>query len=224
MVATDCRLIILGPPGAGKGTQARLIAESLGVKHLDCGQVIRNEVSDETVFGKKAREHMVSGGLVPDELIIEMMLKRLSEQDCIGGFLLDGFPRTVKQARGLDGFLIDNGFRLDYIIYLGISEETAVSRLSARRYCPACGRVYNLQTMPPVVEGQCDCGGQLEQRPDDMPDTVLNRLRVYREETAPLIDYYSKSEGYMEFDGGKPGEEVTGDIVKSVLEGGRCDE
>ena len=223
-MAASCKLIILGPPGAGKGTQARLIAHRLGILHIDCGQVIRGEVSGETEFGKQAKEHMLAGRLVPDELIINMMLKRLSEPGGPDGFLLDGFPRTVIQAEGLDKYLAGKGDGLDYIIYLGISEETVVGRLTSRRYCPACGAVFNILTAPPKVEGICDaCGGELKQRPDDLPETVIERLKVYDEETSPLRDYYRKSDGYLEFDGDKAGEEVTDKIIDAITAGGGCD-
>ncbi len=221
-MANGCRLIILGPPGAGKGTQARQIALKIGVKHVDCGQVVRGEVTNETEFGRKAKEYMVSGRLVPDELIIGIMHKCLGQEECADGFLLDGFPRTVVQAKALDEFLDGCGVHLDYIICLEITEETAVKRLSSRRYCPKCGRVYNLLTMPPKVPGQCECGGKLEQRPDDMPETILNRMKVYEKETAPLIDFYSDRDGYLEFDGNKPGEEVSDEIVRAIREGGNC--
>jgi len=219
----SCKLIILGPPGAGKGTQARVIAERLGISHIDCGQVVRGEVNGETGFGKQAKEHMLAGRLVPDELIIDMMLGRLSGRSSYEGYMLDGFPRTVVQAEGLEKFLTAKGEKLDYIIYLGISEETAVRRLSSRRYCPACGAVYNIATMPPKVEGICDkCGGEIKQRPDDMPDTVIERLKVYEAETLPLVDYFRESGGYLAVDGDKDGEEVTEEVLKAVKAGGRC--
>ena len=218
-----CSLIIMGPPGAGKGTQARVIAERLGLLHIDCGQVVRNEVASQTDFGLKAKEYMLAGRLVPDELIIGIMLKRLELPDCAGGVLLDGFPRTVEQAKGLDNYLAGRNAKLDYIIYLGISESTAVKRLTSRRYCPSCGKVFNILTAPSKAEGVCDnCGGRIEQRPDDKPETVILRLKVYELETAPLREYYKNNDGYIEFDGDKPGEAVTEDIIDAINASGRC--
>jgi len=218
-----CSLIIMGPPGAGKGTQARVISERLGVLHIDCGQVVRKEVASQTEFGLKAKEYMLAGRLVPDELIIGIMLKRLKVADCANGFLLDGFPRTVEQAKGLDNYLSAKDAKLDYIIFLGITERTAIQRLTSRRFCPSCGRVFNILTAPPKVEGVCDnCGREIEQRPDDKPETVIARLKVYELETAPLRNYYKDSEGYLEFDGDKPGEAVTEDVIDAINAGGRC--
>ena len=223
MASVGCNLIILGPPGAGKGTQARVVAERLGIRHIDCGRVVRDEVSAKTEFGSKAEEYMLAGKLVPDNLIIGMMLKRISEPDCGDGYLLDGFPRTLKQARGLDGFLVENSMRLDYIIYLGLDEEAAVKRLSSRRYCPKCGSVFNLLTAPPEAEGKCDgCGGELVQRDDDKPETIVERLKVYEAETAPLREHYGESGGYLAIDGGKDAEVVVNEIINSIREGGRC--
>jgi adenylate kinase len=213
----------MGPPGAGKGTQARVIAECLGLLHIDCGRLIRQEVADETELGGKAKEHMLAGRLVPDELIIGMMLKRLDAPDSAKGFLLDGFPRTLEQVEGLEKYLADKDERLDYVIYLGVSEETAVKRLSSRQYCPSCGMVFNLLTAPPEVEGVCDkCAGKLEQRGDDKPETVLERLDVYEEETAPLREYYEKADGYLEINGDKSSDEVSEEILAAIKTGGRC--
>ena len=222
-MANGCNLIILGPPGAGKGTQAKLIAQRLGVCHIDCGNVIRHEVTGQTEFGRKAKEHMLAGRLVPDDLVIDIMLKRLDSTDCGNGFLLDGFPRTVYQAEGLDKFLAGRDNRLDFMIYLDVSGDTAVRRLSSRRYCPVCGRTYNVVTAPPKLEGICDFDGEkLQTRPDDRPDTIIERIRVYEQETSPLRKYYGGNQGYMEFDGGKPGETVTEEIIDRIRVGGRC--
>lgn len=223
MVLTGCNLIILGPPGAGKGTQAKGVSEKLGIAHIDCGRVVRDEVSGKTEFGRKAEEYMDAGRLVPDELIIGMMLKRIGEPGCDGGYLLDGFPRTLQQARGLDEFLSGKGKRLDYILSLAIDEDTAVRRLSSRRYCPACGSVFNVLTAPPKMDGICDnCAGELVQRTDDKPETIIERLKVYEAETAPVKEYYRNAEGYMEFDSsGDPGV-VMEEIVTAIREGGRC--
>jgi adenylate kinase len=223
MEYAGCNLIILGPPGAGKGTQARVVAQRLGIPHIDCGRVVRDEVAAGSEFGLKAEEFMVAGRLVPDELIVGIMLKRLSEPDCSAGFVLDGFPRTIEQAKGLDDYLASSGGRLDYIVYVGLDEGTAVVRLGSRRYCPVCGRVFNVLSAPPEVEGKCDdCGGELVLRPDDRPETVIERLRVYEAETAPLVEHYRTAGGYLEMDGRKDAAEVTEQIIKAIHKGGRC--
>jgi adenylate kinase len=225
MTPADCILIILGPPGAGKGTQAKGISEELGIPHIDCGQTIRDEVSEKSEFGLKAKEIVSTGGLVPDELIIGVILKRISKSDCEEGFLLDGFPRTLEQARGLDAFLVARGTGLDYILSLVVDEDIAVRRLSARRYCPACGSIFNISTAPSKVEGVCDkCGGEIVQRPDDKPETIIERFWVYAEETAPLIEYYKAESGYREFDGGRDTGFVFNEIISVIREEGSCSE
>jgi adenylate kinase len=223
VTSRKCNLIILGPPGAGKGTQARVVAKSLGVPHVDCGRVLRDEAAAETEFGVKATEFVVKGKLVPDELIISIMLKRIRQPDCDVGFLLDGFPRTLGQAKGLDRQLEACGERLDNIISLSISEETTIERLSSRRYCPADGRVYNIFTAPPATDGECDdCGGDLIQRTDDEPDTIRERFRVYHRETEPLIEYYSSNEGFLDINGGLDADVVAVNIISAIRAGGRC--
>ncbi len=223
MTSRRCNLIILGAPGAGKGTQAQVVSKQLGVPHVDCGRVVRSEVAEKTEFGAKAEGYMVQGKLVPDDLMIGIVLKRLNRPDYKDGFLLDGFPRTLDQAVKLDEFLDDSASRLDYVISLGISEETAVRRLSSRRVCPVDGRVYNLLTAPPGNEDTCDvCQNKLVQRPDDMPGTIIERLKVYHEETAPLIEYYKSGDGFLDIDGGGETDVVSESIMSAIRERGRC--
>lgn len=216
-------MIILGPPGAGKGTQAKAVAEKIGIAHVDCGHVIRDEVSGKTDFGSKAEEYIVSGKLVPDELIIGMILHRLSYADCESGYLLDGFPRTLGQARRLDEFLADQEKNLDYVLSIELDEDAAVKRLSSRRYCPACGSVFNLLTVPPKEDGKCDnCGGKLMKRLDDKPGTIKERFRIYKIETEPVKEYYKDTVGFFEVDGNKASDTLTEEIVLAIREGGRC--
>ena len=218
-----CNLIIMGPPGAGKGTQAELISHRFDVPHVDMGLLVRNEVKRETEFGLKAKEHMLAGRLVPDALIIAMITKRLESPDCAHGFLLDGFPRTVIQAKSLDDYFAVKGSKLDFIFDLYVDQETAVKRLSSRRYCPACGAIYNILTAPPKVDEICDnCGGKIEQRPDDKAETIIERWKVYDKETAPLRVYYKNFDGYTEIDGNKPGEVVSEEIIKAINAGSQC--
>lgn len=216
-------MIILGPPGAGKGTQAGAVANKLGIAHVDCGHVIRDEVSGKTDFGSKAEEYIVSGKLVPDELIIVMILHRLGYPDCESGYILDGFPRTLEQARELDEFLTEHGKNLDYVVSIELDEDAAVKRLSSRRYCPACGAVFNLLTVLPIEDGLCDkCGGKLMQRLDDKPGTIKERFKIYKAETEPVKEYYKGTIGYFEVDGGKPLDALTEEIVLAIKEGGHC--
>ncbi len=216
-------MIILGPPGAGKGTQSKAVAEKIGIAHVDCGHVIRDEVSGKTAFGSKAEEYIVSGKLVPDELIIGMILHRLSYPDCGSGYLLDGFPRTLEQARRLDEFLAGQRKNLDYVLSIELDEDAAVKRLSSRRYCQACGSVFNLLTVPPKEGGMCDnCGGKLMKRLDDKPDTIKERFKIYKAETEPVKEYYKDTVGYFEVDGNKASDVLTEEIVKAIREGGRC--
>ncbi len=184
-------LILLGAPGTGKGTLADGIRKATGIAHVSTGDLFRANIKEGTPLGKEAEGYMARGELVPDSLTIAMLEARLGQDDCRAGFMLDGFPRTVAQADALAAFLAAKGWRIDAVLNVTLADATIQDRLSGRRVCASCGRSYNLQAMPPKVEGVCDdCGGAVEQRPDDRPETIANRLRAYHEKTRPLVDYY----------------------------------
>jgi adenylate kinase len=181
------RIVLLGAPGAGKGTQAKSLSDSLGVPHISAGDLLRENVAGGTALGDEAKRYMDAGGLVPDGLVIDMMSERLERDDCAGGFILDGFPRTLDQAEEL-AKITD----VDIVLNVTVSEDIIVRRLSGRRVCPSCGAVFNVANNPPEVDGICDrCGGGLIQRVDDRPETVAQRFETYREKTEPLIEHYS---------------------------------
>lgn len=212
-------IVFLGPPGAGKGTQAKILIEKYGIPQISTGDMLREHRAKGTELGKKAQEYMDKGQLVPDEIILGMVKERLSQPDCEKGFILDGFPRTVAQAEALDSLLAEMGKKLDVALALVVPDELLVERLTGRRTCKSCGMMYHIKYKPPKVEGKCDhCGGELYQRPDDNEETVRNRLKVYHESTAPLIDYYNKKGILKEIDGSKSIEEITTQII-SILEG-----
>lgn len=185
------RLVLLGPPGAGKGTQAEILSEHYGILHIATGDLLREEVKNSTELGRQAQGYMNKGELVPDEIVIRMVLNRLDSDEAEKGFILDGFPRNVNQAKELDNKLKDIDKELDIVVYLETAEDVIVERLSGRRICKNCGAVYHVKNRPPRKEGVCDkCGGELYQRQDDEPETIKNRLQVYRKQTESLIDYY----------------------------------
>ncbi|MET9712442.1 adenylate kinase [Nocardiopsis alba] len=191
------RAVLVGPPGAGKGTQAQILAEELTIPKVSTGDIFRANVSGGTELGKKAKEFMDRGDLVPDEVTNAMVKDRLAQKDTAGGFLLDGFPRNVPQAETLKGMLADLGTSLDVVLELKVDEDEVVKRLSGRRSCPECGRVYHVEYDAPKVEGKCDNeGAELYQREDDREETIRHRLKVYREQTAPLVEFY-ESEGLL---------------------------
>ena len=186
-------LILLGPPGAGKGTQAKLLSDRRGVPHISTGDIFRAAIKEGTPLGRKAEAFLASGGLVPDEIVIGIVTGRLDAPDCREGFLLDGFPRTVVQADALDRYLAGRERPLDAVIDLEVPAELLVRRLTGRRVCRECGTPYHEETKPPATEGRCDaCGGEIYQRGDDQLETVSERLRVYAKQTEPLIDYYER--------------------------------
>ena len=206
------RVALLGPPGAGKGTQAKRIVQETGLVHLSSGDILRDEVSRATDLGRTAKGFMERGELVPDGLIIDMIRGRIESAE--SGFLLDGFPRTVEQAEALEGIT-----PLDVVINVGISREAVVGRLTARRVCEGCGKIYNLLYDPPADEATCDaCGGRLLQRDDDKRDVIENRYNVYERSTAPLIDYYRDRGLLHEVDGTRSSDEVLSEIM-AVLAG-----
>lgn len=203
------RLILFGAPGSGKGTQAKLAGQELGVPHISTGDILRQSVKDGTPLGAKAKAFMDSGALVPDGLMLELIRERLGQKDAVKGFLLDGFPRTVAQAEGLEALLRGLGMKVDAVVSLEVDNEELVRRLTSRRLCPKCGSIYNLMSQPPRAEGLCDaCGSALEQRADDRRSTVENRLAVYREQTAPVMEYYRSQGILLPVDGSKSPEEV----------------
>jgi len=209
------RLILLGPPGAGKGTQAARICEKYGIPHVSTGDIFRKHIKEGTDFGKKAQEYMNRGELVPDDLVIEIAKARLLEEDCQNGFLLDGFPRTVYQAEQLDKFLNEENLSIDKVLNIDVDKEVLMTRLIGRRVCRNCGATYHVITMRPEKEGICDiCGGELYQRSDDTAATVENRIEVYAAQTMPLIEYYNNLGKIARIDGGAELEDVFGEIVQ----------
>ena len=188
------RILLLGPPGGGKGTQAKYLIEQLSGPQISTGDMLRDHVKKSTPLGIKAKSFMDAGNLVPDEVILGMMEERLDDTDCKNGYILDGFPRTIPQAEGLENLLNKIDHHLNCAIVLDVAQETIVNRLSARRSCKGCGRVYNLIFDPPETENICGtCNNELYQRDDDKPETIKNRLKIYDEQTAPLIDFYSSN-------------------------------
>ena len=210
-------VILFGAPGAGKGTQAAILAEKTGLVHITTGELFREAIRQETELGKQAKPYYERGQLVPDQLTIAMLLERLSEGDCAGGCLLDGFPRTLEQATALDEALVREGKAIDRVLYIQVSETELMSRLSGRWNCRQCGAVYHERFQPPRQAGRCDqCGGDLYQREDDRPETVRRRLGVYLQQTAPLIEYYRSRGKLVEIDGGKSVEEVAEELQAVV--------
>jgi adenylate kinase len=205
------RLVLVGPPGAGKGTQAQFIAEHVGVPKISTGDIFRANVSQGTPLGLQAKEYMDRGDLVPDEVTIDMVRNRLQEKDAVDGFLLDGFPRTVPQAETLDDILRETAdAKLDVVLELVVDNEEVVRRLSGRRTCRTCNHIWHVDFDPPQVAGVCDIdGGELFQRDDDKPDTINNRLDVYDEQTAPLIAYYANRGVLVGIDATGPVDDVT---------------
>ncbi|HEX9911800.1 MAG TPA: adenylate kinase [candidate division Zixibacteria bacterium] len=209
--------IFLGAPGAGKGTQAELLSLKLNIPHISTGDILRDEVKKGTLLGEKVMVFMSKGELVPDGLILEVVKKRLEEQDCEKGFILDGFPRTQVQAESLDRLLNGISKKIDGVIKIRVSDETIIKRLSARLVCELCGADYNLETRPPKEAGRCDlCGGELEQRVDDNREVILKRLEVYVRLTQPLESYYQGQGKLIEIDGEKDKKLVLEEILKVI--------
>ena len=209
------KIIMLGAPGAGKGTQAKRIAQRYGIPHVSTGDIFRANIKNGTELGMKAKAYMDAGNLVPDEITIGMLLDRIHEADCEKGYVLDGFPRTIPQAESLTAALKERGEKMDYAIDVDVPDENIVSRMSGRRACLACGATYHIAYNPPKKEGVCDqCGEPLVLRKDDKPETVKNRLEVYHQQTQPLIDYYKKEGILAQVDGTQNMDQVFEDIVK----------
>jgi len=210
-------VIFLGPPGAGKGTQARLLANEWGAAHVATGEILRDAVRDGTRLGLEARRYMDRGALVPDDVVIGLVDERLRRNDAAQGWVLDGFPRTVAQAEALDRLLRARGIELDRVIFFAVAVEELRRRLTGRRVCRLCGTAFNLVSNPPAVPGRCDrCGGELIQRDDDAPEAVDHRLEVYRTQTAPLLDYFRGRHLLTEVAGAGEVERVTESIRQAL--------
>jgi len=211
------RLVLVGPPGAGKGTQAQFIATELWIPKISTGDIFRANVSSGTPLGSQAKAYMDAGDLVPDEVTIEMVRDRLTEDDAAKGFLLDGFPRNVRQAQVLEDMLLEAGARLDIVLELVVDDDEVVRRLSGRRTCRCCNHVWHVDFDPPAVEGSCDrCGGELFQRDDDREETIRHRLEVYAEQTAPLVAYFAESGVLIGIDATGPVDDVTERAVAAI--------
>ena len=212
------KIIMLGAPGAGKGTQAQMIADKYKVPHISTGDIFRANIKNGTELGMEAKKYMDQGLLVPDELTVKILLDRVAKEDCKDGYVLDGFPRTIPQAEVLDKALAERGESIDYAVDVDVPDENIVKRMSGRRACLSCGATFHLEHVPPKEEGICDrCGKELVLRDDDKEETVLNRLKVYHDQTQPLIQFY-KDKGVMQaVDGTKSMQEVF-DAIVAILE------
>ena len=208
------KIVMLGAPGAGKGTQANMIAEKYNIPHISTGDIFRANIKNGTELGKEAKGYMDKGQLVPDELTVKLLLDRVAQADCKNGYVLDGFPRTIPQAEVLDSELTKNGEKLDYAIDVDVPDENIIHRMGGRRACLKCGATYHVEYVPPKKEGICDvCGSELVLRDDDKPETVKNRLKVYHDQTQPLIEYYTKQNVLHSVDGTQDVNQVFSDIT-----------
>ena len=213
------KIIMLGAPGAGKGTKAKMIAEKCGIPHISTGDIFRANIKNGTELGAKAKEYMDKGLLVPDELVCDLVVDRIQQADCEKGYILDGFPRTIPQAEALENALNAIEQKLDYAIDIDVPDENIINRMSGRRACVGCGATYHVVFNPTKVEGKCDvCGESLILRDDDKPETVKKRLDVYHTQTQPLIDFYSARKVLVEVDGTQSMDKVFEDIMKILGE------
>ena len=213
------KIIMLGAPGAGKGTHAKGIVEKYHIPTISTGDIFRQNIKEGTELGKKAKGYMDAGELVPDELVCDLVVDRLSKEDCKDGYILDGFPRTIPKAESLTKALAERGEKVDYAINVDVPDENIINRMSGRRACLGCGATYHITFNPPVKEGICDtCGQELVLRDDDKPETVKKRLDVYHQQTQPLIDYYKNAEVLAEVDGTQPMDAVFQGIVEILGE------
>jgi adenylate kinase len=215
--ADGLKIIFLGPPGVGKGTQAKQAASANGVPHISTGDILRGEVEAGSDLGSQAKAHMDSGGLVPDDLVVAMVAQRLARPDCANGYLLDGFPRTMAQATALEAKLAERNESIDKVLYFSAPDDVLVRRLSGRRTCPECKAGFHVDAMPPKADGVCDqCGAELIQRDDDQPETIKNRLEVYKAQTAELIDYYQNAGCLVEVDSVGTVDEIAGAVARAL--------
>lgn len=209
--------ILLGPPGAGKGTQAKRMVADYGLVHISTGDIFRSNIKNETELGKQVKDILARGELVSDDLTNDLVFDRLSQEDCKNGFLLDGYPRNLVQAKALDKWLEENSLELDYVLDIQADPETLIKRISGRRVCPNCGQSYHIVNEPPKVEGVCDvCGANVIQRPDDREETVKSRIEIYEKQTKPLIDYYQEQGKILYFDGNQSIDKVYNDVKNSL--------
>lgn len=212
-------IVMLGGPGAGKGTQAKLISQKYQLPHISTGDMFRANIGEKTALGMKAKEYMDQGLLVPDELVIEMLLDRIKQNDCYKGYILDGFPRTIPQAKALDAALHNRGDKIEYAVEINVPDEFIIKRMGGRRACVGCGATYHVEFNPTKEEGICDkCHGTLILRDDDKPETVAKRLTVYHEQTQPISDYYNQQNVLHVVDGTKEIDNVTAQIVQVLGE------
>lgn len=208
------KIIMLGAPGAGKGTQAKMISDKYQIPHISTGDIFRANIKQGTELGKKAKTYMDQGLLVPDELVVDLVADRIEHDDCRNGFILDGFPRTIPQAESLDAALKNIDAHIDFAINVDVPDEVIITRMAGRRACLECGATYHVETAPTKVEGICDrCGSHTVLREDDKPETVRKRLEVYHEQTKPLIDYYGNEDILVTVDGTQPMDQVFHNVV-----------
>ncbi len=218
------KIIMLGAPGAGKGSQASRIAKEYQLPHISTGDIFRANLKEETELGKRAKSFMDKGELVPDDITIAMLLDRIHKEDCKNGYILDGFPRTIPQAEALKEALAKKNEKIDLALDVEASDELIIKRMAGRRTCPACGAIYHIVTLPPKTEGICDrCGADLIQRKDDNEETVKNRLKIYHEVTEPLISYYKKEGILEEIDGAEELDKVFEKVKRIIHERSRID-
>lgn len=211
------QIVLFGPPGAGKGTQAQLLSDEFNIPHISTGDILRENVKKGTVLGKKAKTYMDKGELVPDKILIDIIKDRLQKPDTRKGFLLDGFPRTIPQAEALDNILDDLNKRLDAVINIDVGEAELIRRLSGRRICRSCGASYHLVFNPPKASGVCNvCGGELYQRADDMEEAIKNRLKVYKKQTQPVMNYYKEKGLLIDVDGEREIDDIFSDISSTL--------
>lgn len=214
------KLVLLGGPGAGKGTQAKMLKEKYVLPHISTGDIFRANIKSNTELGKEAKKHIDEGLLVPDQLVVDLVMNRIAEEDCKNGYIFDGFPRTIPQAKALDKGLESFGEGLDLVINIEVEDENIIRRMSGRRACLKCGATYHLEHIPPKKEGICDiCGSNIVLRNDDTPETVRNRLAVYHEQTQPLIDYYNNKGNLVSVNGSRSVEDIHKEITEYIERG-----